>query len=250
MRRGARIGVLHKAAALLDLLASEGEMTAAELADRVGEPRTTVYRILTSLSELDLVGPGPRGGGFVLGIQLWQLGAASVALLEERWAASPAMRQLHEVCGETVFLCVRRGNRAVCVERIDGERVQSLALRLGGSLPLDCGAAPRTLLAYEASDFISAYLGGRANGLGRELRSIRRRGYAISDEDVTPGIAAIGVPFFDYTGRICGAISISGTKPMILGDRRQALVRRLLITGRRASTAMAAIASASAERAP
>jgi len=40
----------------------------------------------------------------------------------------------------------------------------------------------------------------------------------VSDEDVTPGIAAIGVPVFDYTGKVRASISISGIRAAILGD--------------------------------
>jgi Bacterial transcriptional regulator len=36
----------------------------------------------------------------------------------------------------------------------------------------------------------------------RTLRATRERGYAISDEDVTPGVASVGVPIFDHTGTV------------------------------------------------
>jgi len=63
--------------------------------------------------------------------------------LDERQAALPLMERIHERTGETVFLCVRRGDEAVCIERLDGLRVQSLALRLRDSLPLHLrGATP------------------------------------------------------------------------------------------------------------
>ena len=72
-----------------------------------------------------------------------RLGAAVIERLDERQAALPVMERIHEATGETVFLLVRRGDDAVCIERLEGLRVQSLALRLGGSLPLHVGAGPR-----------------------------------------------------------------------------------------------------------
>ena len=57
-----------------------------------------------------------------------------IARFDERQAALPVMRRIHEETEETVYLCVRRGREAVCIERLDGLWVQSMALRLGGSL--------------------------------------------------------------------------------------------------------------------
>lgn len=231
------IQVLDKASAILDELAQHGAASAAELATQIGEPRSSVYRLLASLQRHEMVEPGPRRGSFQLGIRLLQLGSAVIARFNERQAALPAMERLHEETGETVFLCIRRGFEAVCIERLDGERVQSLALRLGGSLPLHVGAAPTVLLAYESEsvwrEYVKAarprdpYTGERLTvaDLSEALTEIRERGHSISDEDVTVGIAAIGAPVLDYQGHVRASLSISGTKPAILDGATERMVQ-------------------------
>jgi DNA-binding IclR family transcriptional regulator len=231
-----------KAATLLDRLADEPEISATRLAALIGEPRSTVYRLLASLQRLELVEPGVGRGTYRLGLKLFRLGSSVVARFDERQAALPVMERIHEETGETVFLCVRRGSEAVCIERLDGRRVQSLALRLGGSLPLHVGAAPAVLLAFQPKEAWQAYVDSvtfdpltsktvtNADELLDLLREIRRLGYSISDEDVTPGIAAIGAPVFDYQGTIRAALSISGLRPAILGDHLQQ-VRDLAVVG-------------------
>ena len=224
---------------MLDLLAERGELAAAEIAALTGEPRSSVYRILGSLEKLEMVEPGGRRGSFRLGLGLLRLGNVVVERFDEREAALPALHELNQLTGETAFLCVRRRYEAVCIERLAGERVESLALRLGGALPLHAGAAPRTLLAFEPESVWEEYVAhvaldpltpstpSNAKDLFAALEKIRRDGVAVSDEDVTPGIAAVGAPIFDYKGAIRGAVSMSGTKPMILddADRSIALVR-------------------------
>jgi DNA-binding IclR family transcriptional regulator len=69
------------------------------------------------------------------------------------------------------------------------------------------------------------------------LREIRENGYAISDEDVTLGIAAVGAPIFDHSGKVRAAISLSGTKPLILGDEK-AMVSRVLEAAERVSRSL------------
>jgi DNA-binding IclR family transcriptional regulator len=241
--------VLSKVAGLLDLLAERGELTAAEIAELSHEPRSSIYRLLASLQSLDLVESGNRRGTSRLGLGLLRLGAAVIARFDERQAALPAMEVLHETTGETVFLCVRRGFEAVCVERLDGERVQSLALKLGGSLPLHAGAAPRVLLAFEPEEMWDEYLRSRKltaftrntpvtrKRLVEELRRTRDQGYAVSDQDVTLGIAAFGAPVFDYEGHLRAALSISGVRPVILDDAKH-LVDLTIQAARQASRAL------------
>jgi DNA-binding IclR family transcriptional regulator len=238
------VQVLAKAASVLDRLAMEQEASAGQLAGWIEEPRSTVYRLLASLRRLGFVEPGSRPGSYRLGLELFRLGSAVLTRFDERQAALPVMERIHEETGETVFLCVRRGLEAVCIERLDGRRVQSLALRLGGSLPLHAGAAPRVLLAYEPHEVWREYLSAaslepftaRTPTTGEQLvpmlEEIRDVGYAVSDEDVTVGIAAVGAPIFDYRGALRAALSISGLRSSILGEDPKR-IRALIVQGAR-----------------
>src|SRR4051812_15631740 len=231
--RDSPVAVLSKAGALLDCLA-DGELTAAELTVRLGEPRTSVYRLISSLSELELIDPGSRRGTYRLGLKLLRLGGIVMASFDERRLARPIMEEIHEATGETVFLCIRRGLEAICIDRIDGKRVQSLALKLGGALPLHAGAASRALLAFETEMVLERYIEERplealtphtptgAAELREMLREVRRSGISISDQDVTLGIAAVGAPIFGLDGQIRAALSTSGIREAILGEQSQA----------------------------
>lgn len=241
-RRISPVQSLAKAAAALDRLADAGELTAAELATALGEPRSSVYRLLAGLGEAGLVEPGSVRGTFRLGMKLFQLGSKVAQRFDERQVALPIMERIHEETEQTVFLCVRRDDQAVCIERLNGKHVQTLALTLGGTLPLHVGAGPQVLLAFEDEDLREAYLRSRppvrftprtptsAKVIRTQLAEVRRIGYAVSDEDVTIGIAAIGAPIFDHTDRIRAALSISGVKPAILGVGVER-VRRLVVEG-------------------
>lgn len=238
------IRALAKAVHLLEHLAETREATPRRLSELLDEPRTTTYRLLRSLEALALVEPGSQPSSYRLGWKLMRLGAAVAEQLDERRLALPVMERIHEAVGETVFLLVRRGWDAVCIERLEGLRVQSLALRLGGSLPLHVGAGPRVLLAWEPREVWDEYVrSGQLTALTertpttraalkRELEQTLAQGYAVSDEDVTPDIASLGAPIFDYTGDVRAALSIGGLKSLVLGDRRESIVE-LLVEGAR-----------------
>lgn len=244
---GTRDGVLvlHKAGALLDCLAERGEVGASELAEAIGEPRSSVYRLLSSLVQIEMVEPGSKRGTYCLGLKLLRLGGAVTARFDERTAALPVVERIHDETGETVFFCVRRGWEAVCIERLDGRRVQSLALQLGGSLPLHAGAASRVLLAFEARELWEEYVAaGPLEALTPETPTTRERlfdlleetrgaGHAVSDSDVTVGMAAVGAPVFDHRGEPIAALSIAGVRPAILEGDEAARMVELVTTGAR-----------------
>lgn len=245
MTRESSVQVLTKVASLLDEVAEEQEVSAGRLAALLEQPRSTVYRLLATLQQLGYVEPGSRKGTYRLGLKLFRLGSIVAARFDERQAALPVMERIHEETGETVFLCIRRGREAVCIERIDGRRVQSLALRLGGSLPLHAGAAPRVLLAHEPREFWEGYVSHDElqaltpnTPVTREqlfplLDEVRAIGYAVSDEDVTLGIAALGAPIFDYRGTIRAALSVSGIRRGILGPDTVEDMVELVVRGAR-----------------
>lgn len=232
--------LVEKAVEVLDLLAEERSMTIAQIAERTGEPRSSLYRLLGSLERHDLVEPsGPRGS-YRLGVHALRLGSAMMESLDERERALPVMSKIRDETGLTVYLLVRRGTHAVCVERLEGAKVASLALKLGGSQPLHAGAAPRALLAFAPESEWDAYVAAAPlvrltpttpatrQRLFDILARHRAEGIAVSDGDVTPGIAALGAPVYNFRGEVCAALSVSGLRDDVLGpgtERLKTLVR-------------------------
>jgi DNA-binding IclR family transcriptional regulator len=235
-----RIQVLDKIVALLDHLGEHGEATAVQLASEIGEPRSTVYRLLDGLRAVGWVEPGSRRGTYRLGLNLFRLGTLVTRRFDERAAARPVMENLHSRTEQTIFLTVRWGFEGVCIERVDGRWVQNMALQLGGSLPLHVGAGPRVLLAAADDEFVASYIAQRpltrftqhtittAGELWSDVAATRTNGFAISDEDDVLGMAAVGAPIRDHEGRITATLSLSGPKPTVLEDEREnslALIR-------------------------
>jgi DNA-binding IclR family transcriptional regulator len=220
---------LGDAASLLDALAAVEEAGPSRLASLTGRRTADVARVLARLDELGLV-ERDGGGSYRLGLRLFRLGAAVARRLDVRTAARPFLEELHRATEETVYLCVRRGDQALCVDRLDGLWVQSLLLRLGEALPLHVGAASRVLLAHLPAQERAAYLdrarldpstprapATRAE-LEDDLERIRERGYAVSDEEVRLGIASVGAPIRDHTASVCASLSVGGLRPSVLGD--------------------------------
>ncbi len=237
--RANSINVLAKAGAVLDALDAAGEMTPSALAEQLGEPRSSMYRLLASLEELGFVAPGVSRGTFQLGMKLYRLGNSAVRHRDIRAAALPTMLELREVTDGTVFLAIRSGFEVLCIERIEGRVVVNNALLPGTTAPMHIGAVGKVLLAAEPPEFWEEYC-ARAPlraytphsitakpELVATLEKIRESGIAFSDEDRLLGMAGVGAPIHDHDGRVCGALAFSGPRPLVLGDRTAASVEHI-----------------------
>jgi DNA-binding IclR family transcriptional regulator len=224
----ALVASVLRAMRLLDLFdRGRPEMSLAEFARRSGYSKSTTYRLLITLVEAGWLERSPANG-FRLTIKAFQVGSVLVDSLELRNEAAPIMARIAAELDEAVYLVVAAGTRAVCLERIDsGQGVRVAELYVGGSQPLNLGAAPRALLAFDEDKLLPSLL---EEGLSRrtehslvdpaalrsDLAETRRRGYSISDEDATIGIAAIGAPILGANGLAIAALSYGGLRQNVL----------------------------------
>lgn len=238
---GSEIQVIDRAVSVMRALAADDEpVRLRELARRTALSPSTARRILASLCHHRFC-EQDAGGSYRLGLALFELGTRVESDLDLRSRSLPALKRLAEVSHLTVFICVQRENRAIAIERVDGRYAFSLALTVGGSLPLNAGAASRALLAHlpeeEALELFekhppeefTARTLTTEKAILADMRTVRERGYAISDEDVTPGVAAIGMPVFGHGPgeRPVAAISVAGLVPQVLGDEEERLIGQL-----------------------
>lgn len=213
------VGILARTAAVTELLAQAGPLTPADISDRSGLPRPSVYRLVEALGTIGLTETRP-GGQVGLSLRWLRLADASSAALTE-WAGTDAiLDDLAARTGQTAFLSLPRPDAALCIRWAQGSGIGLLILRPGRSLPLHAGAAGRLCLAYRSDleDVLARAPFPRftprtltaADELRADARSTRDRGYSVSDQDVTEGIGALGAAVFDPKGNLAAAVSIGG----------------------------------------
>jgi DNA-binding IclR family transcriptional regulator len=228
VEKAGKMAVLAKADAVVSLLVEAGPLTPGEIADELGEPRSSIYRLLSSLEHLGWVERDSRPHGYRLGLKLIGIGAATVRHLDVRQIALPVMERLHQITGESIFLCVRREWRAVCIEGIEGTGVQSVVLQIGASFSLDTSAVGLALLAFEPVEVWDAFVAARAgvenagsapfdaHALFLVLEESVRAGVVVTDGGAS-GFAGVGVPVLDHRGEVAAALAVSGPCDRVVG---------------------------------
>lgn len=215
---------VRRALDLLEAFLKHGpEIGLTEIAQLIQLNKATAYRLLSTLEERGYVERSLESRKYRLGVRAFELGLYFQSQLQIRRIALAYMKTMVEQTGEAAFLCVREGDEALCIERVEAEHeVNIFTLRVGGRQPLHCGGAPRALLAgmsdQEARDYarrtglpgLTPYTITSLEALLEDIHLTQTRGYAVSMNDVVIGIAAVGSPIYDHTGQVVASISLSG----------------------------------------
>jgi len=192
-------------------------LTARELSQLLGAPRTSVADLLRVLQERGFVAPTAEGYGWRLDFRVAQLGNAYLHEFSVREVGRTAMRELSRRTGFTTQMAVLDHGDIVYIERQDASRRRSephVVTDIGSRLPAYCTSLGKAMLAFLPDDEIDrlydspAELAPRTKNtittlarLKSELAAIRRRGYAVDQEETTEGIVCIGSPILGADGR-------------------------------------------------
>jgi DNA-binding IclR family transcriptional regulator len=141
--------------------------------------------------------------------------------------------------GETLFLLVRFGYDAVCIDRSAGPLpIRSFTGDIGGRVPLGLGQGATAILAFlradEQDEVIRHNLprlretsGADEASLRAELAGVTRTGYCDGAKGLIPGMTGLAVPILDQDGCAVAALSVGSTIDRLTGER-SAVIASLL----------------------
>jgi DNA-binding IclR family transcriptional regulator len=148
----------------------------------------------------------------------------------------PALLRLGASLGDSVFLLVRAGFDAMCLDRWEGPfPIRSFTGDIGGRVPLGVGQGSMAILAHlpEAErDEVMRHNVPRIRHLGAldevylrtEAARVLRQGYANTNSGLIEGMAGVGVPVFDANGRVVAALSVGTLTARLEGERLPVVV--------------------------
>jgi DNA-binding IclR family transcriptional regulator len=234
--------LLGRAAAVLRAVSGTmpGGLTTAEAAERAALSRPTAYRILTALAANGFLDRDARTSRWVLGPELYLMGAVAAERYDVTELARDSVRELAAQTGESAFFSARRGNETVCLLREEGSfPIRSFVLYEGVRFPLGVASAGLAILAFLNDAAIADYLSTAelvtrfgpqhaARPLAARLRDTRRAGYAVNPGLIVEGSWGMGAAVFDASGSPAWALSLTGIQPRFGPDRQPELGRLLM----------------------
>src|SRR5215210_2945648 len=194
-------------------------MTLSEVAASADLARPTARRILLTLESLGYV--RSRNGGFALTPRVLELGLTYVQALGLWDIARPHMERLVGRTGESTSIAQLDGSDIVYVARVAVPKLIPRGVSIGTRFPapptslgkvLLAGLAPQDLdraLAEPSRAGVRARWEPKRAELDAVLRDVRAKGWALTDEQLAPGIRSVAAPVRDGDGRVVAAMNVT-----------------------------------------
>jgi len=221
---------VDRAAAILEILARDGEAGVTEVARELDVHKSTASRLLAALGARELVAQDAARGKFRLGIGIVRLAGAAGRRLDVVQESRPVCRALAQEVGETVNLAILSGRDALYLDQVAGPAALSPHNWAGLRIPLHATSDGKVLLAYLPEAEVNACLTlpmarftehtmTAVDEFPRLLAEVRRRGFATAVDELEIGLTAIAAPVRNAEGNVIASISASGPSFRIPADR-------------------------------
>lgn len=212
---------LLNAGRVLKLLASEPGLTALQISRTLRVPRTTVMRIALSLVREGML-ETDGNHVYTLGPTLIYLGMRAMDGVDLAGLAKPLLKQLATQTGETAHLAMLSDEKSMLLEVCQSPLPIRAGAPAGTLADLHCSATGKIFLAWNFAGTLVAFFDRikptprtartitTAERMAHEIGLIRKRGYAVDEEEVYDGIRCLAVPVFNSRGHVHIALGLTG----------------------------------------
>jgi len=231
MSRNRLSSVASAVAVLKAFTSASPDWGVSDLAAHTGQSKSSVHRILSTLTDEGLLEQDAATGRYRLGLALFDLAAAVPSQRSLHEAVLLPLTDLRNSTGETVQVGVLDGRQVVYVERLDSPNTLRLFTELGRRNHAHCTGSGKALLAFlpraERDRLLRDWELPRLTeftivhdaDLLADLEAIRRRGFAENRQESEIGVVSIAAPIRDESGTTIAAMSVAGPADRIDSQR-------------------------------
>ncbi len=215
---------LDRAAELVGTVVRADEPLAfTDLQEACGLTKSTTWRMLSALERAGLVARD-LDGAYVAGSLFWLYAARHDPWDETIRLAGPAMEQIADSTRETVHLSVARGDQVAQVAQIDCQYFLGTRDWSEVQVPPHCSALGKVFYAWEAIPVpeggLEAFTDATITDPGelrRDGERSRKRGWALTEDELEEGLVGIAVPVHGISGDVVAALGVSGPTSRLEG---------------------------------
>lgn len=227
----AKVKSLYKALCLLDFFDSEHpERGIKELSDLSGMLKSSVYNIISTYQMCGFIEKSHSSRKYRLGKKLLTLSNVVYSTDQAKAIIKPYMDKIAEECAETVYLAFPSGTEIIYVEGSYPASVLYARSIVGVKSDMHCTGVGKAILAFSDETLVKQVIAqglkpftsftlSDERALRDDLEKTRKRGYAIDNMEHEYGIRCVGVPLHNSSGRVIGALSISGPSLRVMDDK-------------------------------
>ena len=227
---------VERALSILELLASKHQgLSTSEISRFARLPKSSTSYLLRTLVGRGYVHRDTETGQHTLGIRVLSLGGQAVQGMSLREVSIPHLRYIVERTRLGAHLAILDHGDAVYVERIESPGFIKMDIWNGRRVAPQVTAVGKALICHLERQEVQEIAGRHRISptssktivtlphLLEELSAIRRRGYAIDDEEHAVGVRCVAAPVFAAGGEVVAAIGVSGTVSQLNDDHLPAI---------------------------
>lgn len=211
---------LDRAMGLLAALAASPGLTLSELAQRTHQSPATVYRVLVTLEAHGITELDAQRQIWHVGAGAFRIGSAFLRRTTITERARAPMQELMRQTGETANLGIEQGDEVLFLTQVETHEAIRAFFPPGTRSPLHASGIGKALLSWAPNGRVEALIARglpqftprtltTGPALAADLEVIRLRGFAIDDEERTPGMRCIAAPIFNSHTEPVAGLSIS-----------------------------------------
>jgi len=235
------MNAIEKSIHILNYLShAERSVGISELSSKLLFPKSTVHRILNSLSSYSLVSQEKETSKYKLGLQILEYSNSFYNSFDFRKVAKPILK---DVCRETeltTFLTTWYNGKDICIDSITPSQksdTHQLFVEVGKKMPFHCTASSKVILANQPIEDIKRIISKEPllrytpntitepKKLLEHLLEIKNKGFAICDEELEEGIKAIAAPIKNIKGKTIASITITGLAQRLNSNNMERLIK-------------------------
>ena len=205
-----RVRSVVKALHILELFSpGRTELSLSQLSRLLAMPKSTLLNMLRTLESE--------------GYRALQLGYSVRSSMPVIQYAIPFLEDLMTKTGETVYLTSHMNGMVLYLDGVYNSRRFGKYSVTGKTPPLHCTGCGKAMLSRMEDGEILSVIANcglprftphtlvEPQALLKEVEETRARGYAIDNEEETPGVRCVATAILNENGRPVGAVSIQGT---------------------------------------
>jgi IclR family acetate operon transcriptional repressor len=236
-RSGSGVRAVERTLAILSSFTRERpERTLEGISESIGLPKSTTHRLLATLMAGGFVDRGPTAPTYRLGLRAAMVGSVAIRSRRPGEEVHRLLEMLRAEFDETIGLSVLHSKSIVIIDKVESRHALRYDLGVGSSAPAHCTSSGKALLSGLSDRELEGQYGdgplpahthnsiGSVKDLLEDLDRVRRRGYAIDDEELAYGLRCVAVPVRSSDGRIEYALAASGPSARLSHDRLLQLV--------------------------
>ena len=212
---------VHRALGMLEAISKSGAgLSNSELSRKLKVPKSSTSYVLRALEAGGYV-RREADGKYRLGLALLSLSSRAMESLDVRQVALPILQHLVDRSGLTAHLAVLDHRQAVYIAKVDAPGFIKMNTWPGRRMNLHSTSVGKALLAHLPEGEVQHILDQGMKKwtphtittpakLFADLEHIRRRGYAVDEQESTMGIRCVAAPVFGAQG-VAASIGLTGT---------------------------------------